>query len=827
MTGASTQGLTSYEAGERLRRDGPNVLPSARPRTLVAIAAGVLREPMLLLLVSTGLLYMVLGEPTEAAAMIVAVLVVLGTTFIQERRTERTLHALRDLSSPRALVLRDGQAVRIPGADVVRGDVVIVGEGDRIAADAQIVESTGLELDESMLTGESMSVFKRPGDRVYSGTLVVAGRGLGTVEATGRHTELGRIGHSLATVETGSTPLQAEVRRVVLLLATAGLSACLAVVVLYGAGRGEWLQGLLAGLTMAIAMVPEEFPVILTIFLALGAWRISQQRVLTRRFPAIEALGAATVLCVDKTGTLTVNRMTVAGVDADGRFEPLDESSIPPESVAQVIAWGARASNQRPVDPIDTALVRAAAGRSPGDGWQLAREYPLTNALLAAANGWTVDGSARVIAAKGAPEAIAMLCELAPAALAALHVRVERMAQGGLRVLAVARAEVDGDFPAALEPGRFSFLGLVGFTDPVRPTVPAAIRDCRSAGIRVMMLTGDYPATALAIARAIELDTSDGVLTGTDIARMDDDALARAARSVHVFARVVPAQKLRLVRALQESGAVVAMTGDGVNDAPALKAANIGVAMGLRGTDVAREAGALVLLDDDFASIVGAVRLGRRIYENIRKASGYVLAIHLPIAGMSLLPPLLGGPLVLLPLHVVFMELIVDPACSIAFEMEPEEGHLMARPPRSPGTRLFDAVLVWRSLLEGVGMLLVALAVYVGSSWMALPDGDIRTLTFSTLIASNLALLVANRSGGGLADTWRSANPAAWAIVGGATVALATVLAVPALRDLFRLSTPHLDDLAVCAAAALACVAWVQGVKRLPWRRWTPAAGIS
>ncbi|MGC4084280.1 MAG: cation-translocating P-type ATPase [Vicinamibacterales bacterium] len=809
-------GLTAADAAERLRRDGPNLLPSARPRTLVAIAADVLREPMLLLLVATSLLYVTVGSPVEAISMLVAVGVVLGISFVQERRTERTLHALRTLASPRALVLRDGVQTRIPGADVVRDDVVFLEEGDCVPADGQLADTAGITVDESMLTGESVAVVKGADDPVFSGTLVVGGRGTARITATGAATELGRIGQSLETVQTSRTPLQLEVRRVVRLLAALGLAACLLVVLIYGVGQGRWLTGMVAGLTLAISMVPEEFPVILTIFLALGAWRISERRVLTRRFPAIEALGAATVLCVDKTGTLTLNRMSIAGVDCDGQFVEIHGDVAGERGAArEAVVWGALASAERPVDPIDLALSQAASGALPKPAWLLEREYPLTSATLIAANAWVRPDGSAAIAAKGAPEAIATLCRFDQSQMATLRSRIDLMAARGLRVLGIARADLDAAPPDALTDVRFEYLGLVGFADPVRPAVPAAIDDCRSAGLRVVMLTGDYPATALAIARAATLDTSGGVLTGSEVEAATDDELQAAASRINVFARMVPVQKLRLVRALQACGEVVAMTGDGVNDAPALKAADIGVAMGMRGTDVAREAGALVLLDDDFASIVGAVRLGRRIYDNIRKATGYVLAIHLPIAGMSLLPPILGWPLVLLPLHVVFMELIVDPACSIAFEMEPEEGNVMARPPRRPGTRLFDRRLVSQSLLQGAGMLAVTFAVYAGAIWMSLTEDATRTVAFTTLIVANLALLLANRSRGGVADIWRLPNPAAWLVVGLALAALSIVLMLAPLRGIFRLAPPESSHLLVALLAGLVALAWMEGSKRL------------
>ena len=386
----------------------------------------------------------------------------------------------------------------------------------------------------------------------------------------------------------------------------------------------------------------------------------------------------------------------------------------------------------------------------------------------------------------------------------------------GLRVLGVARAgAMPGPLPDSVHAFAFQFLGLVAFADPVRPGVPEAIADCASAGIRVVMLTGDYPATALHIARAIGLDGAAQCLSGSDLTRMDDDELRRRIATVNIFARMVPEQKLRLVTAFKANDEVVAMTGDGVNDAPALKAADIGIAMGGRGTDVAREAGAVVLLDDDFTSIVRAVRLGRRIYDNIRKAMSYVLAIHVPIAGMALLPVILARPLLLLPLHVIFIELIVDPACSIAFEAEPDEADVMRRPPRPPAARLFDRRLVTRSLLQGVGAFAVAAIVYVAAQAQGLGDRDVRTLTFTTLIIANLSLIFANRSFTRPSwSGWRSPNPTFWWLAGIALSLLALILFVPPLQDLFALAQPQPIDLAVCALAGVAAVLWMEMTKK-------------
>jgi len=822
-------GLDSEEAARRLNAEGANELPVGETRTLLDLAIELIREPMLLLLVATGVVYFLLGDLGEALAILGAIAIVIGLTLYQEQKTERTLSALRDLSSPLALVIRAGVSQRIPSREVVRGDLLVLSEGDRIPADGVLVSSTNLTVDESLLTGESVPVRKTltSGDRsaslVFSGTLVVSGHGRACVSAIGRATELGQIGRALSDLGIERTSLQSEVSRVVGVLATAGLAACALVAVVYGLRQQRWLDGVLAGLTMAIAMVPEEFPVVLTIFLALGAWRISRSHVLTRRIPAIETLGSATVLCVDKTGTLTLNRMAVAVVAVEG--ETREITSVVPldPPFRRVLDFAFLASRKEPFDPMERAfadLGQRLQIASEYACWALIREYPLSDELPAFAQAWRPTAGGRaLVAVKGAPEAVADLCRLNASAREAVLARVDAMAGDGLRVLAVARSDVaQGPLPESMRAFPWTFLGLIGLADPVRPGVNTAIQECRAAGIRVVMITGDYPATALNIARQIGFERSEECLSGAELARLDDEEFRRRAQQVDVFARMIPQQKLRLVNALRDSGAIVAMTGDGVNDAPALKAAHIGIAMGARGTDVAREAAALILMDDDFTSIVRAVRLGRRIYDNIRKAMAYVLAIHLPIAGLSLVPVLFGGPLILLPLHLIFMELIVDPACSVAFETEPDEPDLMRRPPRNPAQRLFDVSLVVRSLLQGLGVCGIAMLTF-GAAWRSgYGETDVRMLTFATLILGNLALIFTNRSSLPIYAKDQPWNPALLGVAGVALVGLAATLYIAPVRDMFRLAPPHPADLAVLAVVGLLMVSWVELVKAIDRR---------
>jgi Ca2+-transporting ATPase len=830
-------GLSEQQAAERLRAEGYNELPASRRRSLMGLALGILREPMFLLLVGCGALYLFLGDVQEALLLLGFVFVVMGIELYQEHKTERALEALRDLSSPRALVIRDGQPRRIPGREVVPGDILVLAEGDRVPADAVLLSATNLAVDESLLTGESVPVRKaadpvvhetRPpgGDDlpfVYSGTLVVQGQGVARVLATGAPTQLGKIGKALESVEPEPTLLQKETDRLVRTVAVAALAVCAVVVVAYGLTRRDWTHGLLAGLTLAISLLPEEFPVVLTVFLALGAWRLARQRVLTRRAAAVETLGAITVLCVDKTGTLTLNRMAVARLFAGGQYYEVSGSPAGPlpETFHEVVEYAILASRPDPFDPMEKAFHQLGQEYLAGTehlhrDWILVREYPLSPGLLAVSQVWkSPDGQEYVIAAKGAPEAVADLCHLDAQQTERLLEHVRALADQGLRVLGVARAFFR---PQAL-PGEqhsfaFTFVGLVGLADPVRPAVPAAVRECYAAGVRVVMITGDYPGTARSIARQVGLSPSEEVITGPELEAMSEAELRRRVETVNVFARVVPEQKLRLVNALKAAGAVVAMTGDGVNDAPALKAANVGIAMGGRGTDVAREAAALVLLDDDFASLVAAIRQGRRIFDNLQKAMAYTFAVHVPIAGMSLLPVLLGWPLVLTPVHVVFLELIIDPTCSVVFEAEPEEADVMRRPPRDPHARLFGRRTLGLSLLQGASVLVIVLAVFAVALYRGQGELDARALSFTTLIVANLGLILANRSWSRtILASFRTPNPFLWWVVGGAVVFLGCVLYVPFLRDLFRFSTLHPDDLLLCLASGAVSVLWFEGLK--------------
>jgi P-type Ca2+ transporter type 2C len=833
---AATTGLSTQAAQERLKQEGYNELPSSKQRNTFAIAFGVVREPMFLLLIVAAVIYLALGDLREALILSVSVFVIMGITIFQERKTERALEALRDLSSPRALVIRDGEQKRIAGREVVRDDILILTEGDRVPADAVLFECNDLMVDESLLTGESVPVRKkawdgtqsltRPGGDdlpfVYSGTMLVQGRGVARVLATGPKTEFGKIGKALESVETDETFLQKRSGTLIRNFAVIGLSLCALVVLLYGITRGDWIGGFLGGIALAMSLLPEEIPVVLTVFLALGAWRMSQRRVLTRRMPAIETLGSATVLCVDKTGTLTLNRMSASRIFVGGQFHEVDihtPGSLP-KQFHDVVRFAVLASETNPFDPMEKAFkelgdryLDRVEGERP---WSLVHEYSLSSELLAMSHVWKspADESC-IVATKGAPEAIAKLCHFDAAQRERLSASVDAMAADGLRVLAIAKSHFQGTaWPNSQHDFDFEFLGLIGLSDPIRPSVPAALRECYGAGIKVVMITGDYPSTAQAIARKIGLKTAAEIVTGTEIEQITKAELRRRIRGTNIFARVLPEQKLNLVEAFKANGEIVAMTGDGVNDAPALKAAHIGIAMGGRGTDVAREAASLVLLDDDFATIVEAIRSGRRIYDNLQKAMAFIFAIHVPIAGIALMPLIFNWPLILSPVHIVFLELIIDPACSIAFEAEPEEANIMDRPPRDPHEPLFGADKIVLSLLQGVVVLFAVLSIL----WMALYVGQdssyARAQTFATLVAGIVALIFTNRSWSrSIISTLGSPNKALSWVVGGAVGFLVSILYVPYLREVFHFAFLRPRDLAICFAAGALGVVWFEVVK--------------
>lgn len=825
-----SKGLTTEQAAARLQADGPNELAVDQTRTFLNQLLDVVREPMFLLLLGAGAVYLAMGDQREAMILLGFVVIIMAVTILQERRTENTLEALRDLSSPRALVLRNGEPVRVAGREVVRDDILILSEGDRVPADGEVLEAHELAVDESMLTGESEAVAKVGGSTfVYAGSLTVRGQGVVRVTAIGNNTELGRIGKSLQSIAIESSPLREEMLLLTQRLAAIGVAVSLVLMALYWVLRGGWLQGVLTGITLAMGILPQELPVIMIVFFALGARRIAARKVLTRHLNAIETLGETTVLCVDKTGTLTQNRMAVAALFVAGGVagETLDTETMAdadlPEAYHELLEYAVLASEITPHDPMELAFHRFAGEYLANTehlhpDWALAREYEISSEQLAMSHLWRNHTDVHdIVATKGAPEAIADLCHLDAAETEKITLQAEALAARGLRVLAVAKARhaVQQSWPERQHDFDFELLGLVALADPLRPEVANSIAECHHAGIRVVMITGDYPTTARAIAAKAGLDC-ERVLTGADLANMEPLELSAVISSVNVFARVTPQQKLAIVEALKANGEVVAMTGDGVNDAPALKAAHIGIAMGKRGTDVAREAASLVLLEDDFSSIVSAIRLGRRIFANLRQALIYTLGVHVPIIGLSILPLLFGMPLILVPIHIAFLELVIDPACSIVFEAENGSASLMKQPPRSKNESLISRRHISMSMVQGLLITAVTAAFY----WWLLLDGNTvevsRALAFVVLVTANTALVFASRSPyAGLRAMFSGLSVVGISVFAATMLGLILVTGIPGLAQAFTFQTPSLYQWLAAFSIGVAMLILFDATKRV------------
>jgi P-type Ca2+ transporter type 2C len=832
------KGLSQKEALEILQKEGSNELPSSKPKSLFTIALGVAKEPMFLLLVACGTLYLILGDIQEGLMLLSFVFFVMGIEFYQEKKTEKALDALKDLASPRALVIRGGEAIRISGKEVVKGDIVVLQEGDRVPADALVLKNNNLLADESLITGESVPVRKRewkegdsistPGGEeipvVYSGSMIVQGNGLVKVVAIALNTEIGKIGKALESVKEEPTHLKREMGTLVKRLAIIGILLCVMVIAIYTITRGDLLKGFLAGLTLAMAMLPEEFPVVLAIFLALGAWRMSKKSVLTRKPSAIETLGSATVLCTDKTGTLTQNKMTVTRLFNGTDFFNLASTDTFPEQFHKIIEYGILSSQVNPYDPMEKAIINIGDqflknSEHIHTDWVMEKEYPLSKDLLAMSRVFSNTGTKeQVIAVKGSPEAIFDLCHLDSETISGYEKAVAQMASEGLRVLGVARANLKSrELPQIQHDFDLEFIGLIGLSDPIRKNVPDAVKECYKAGIRVIMITGDYPVTATNIGKEIGITNPELSITGSELNEMTEDELCEHIKSVNIFARVVPEQKLKIVNALKRNGEIVAMTGDGINDAPALKSSNIGIAMGEKGTDVAREASSLVLMDDNFASIVGAVKMGRKIFDNLQKALAYIFAIHVPIAGLSLVPVLFADlPLILWPIHIVFLELIIDPACTMIFEAEKEEKNIMSRPPKDINEPFFGAKKIFFSCMQGIVILIISLLVYFIGLKMGYSEKSVRTLSFVTLIVSNIAVIISNRSWTfGFLRILLTPNKAVTWIVGGAIIFLVLILNIPFLLNLFLFEKIGLIEFLLCTVAGFFSITWFEIYKKV------------
>ncbi len=756
-------GLTTAEAEKLQERHGKNEITPLKKESFLRKVLHIICEPMFLLLIIAAVIYFILGEPRDGAIMLIFVIGIISIDVIQEWKTDKTLNALKDLSAPHITVIRDGKESVIASVDIVPGDLMMIYEGVKIPADGVVVKCNDLCVDESSLTGEAVGVWKANTedaeptsdsdywrrDYCYAGTLVTQGVATVLVDKIGATTEYGKIGANVASAPDEETLLQKQTGSLVKMCAgiAAVLFVLVAVFTYFNISDHDFgdriVESILSGVTLAMAMIPEEFPVILTVFLSMGAWRLAKKQSLVRKLPSVETLGAVSVLCVDKTGTITKNQMTIQNTWAfDGDKHNLCET----------MGLGCETDAY---DPMEKAMLAHcdSVGISKENlfNGEMISEYTFTNDLKMMGHVWRRDGEI-VIAAKGSPERILTICNLTDRERETVEHKITEMSEEGLRVIAVAAAypKTEAEIPEEITACSLTLCGLIGLADPPRESVKNDIAICNKAGIRVAMITGDNGITATSIAKKIGMPNSDNVITGDMLNEMTDKELREKVKDVSIFSRVILEHKMRIVKAFKENGEFVAMTGDGVNDAPALKYADVGIAMGKRGSEVSREAADLILMDDNFTTIVETVKDGRRIYDNIRKAVGYVFTIHIPIAFASLLAPMLGvapTALLLLPLHVVLLELIIDPTCSIVLERQPAETDIMDRKPRDPKEKLLDAKILLKSIIQG----LVIFAASFGVYYTLLADNPdnasiARSMGLAIIMLSNLFLVQVNSS---------------------------------------------------------------------------------
>jgi len=831
MTEQQIKGITTLESKQLQEEFGKNELVGKKKESFLHKILHVISEPMFLLLIIAAVIYFILGEPKDGAIMLVFVVGIISIEVIQEWKTDKTLNALKDLSAPHIKVFRDGIEKVINSADLVPGDIMYIAEGVKVPADGIVLKSSTLCVDESSLTGEAEGVWKIVKDNnedantdywrrdyCYAGTLVTQGTGTILVDKIGAATEYGKIGQNVVSAPDNPTPLQKQTGKLVKLCA--GIAAVLFIfvgVITYfnipdHALRDRVIESILSGVTLAMAMIPEEFPVILTVFLSMGAWRLAKKQSLVRKLPSVETLGAVSVLCVDKTGTITMNKMTVR-----------DTWSLTSDTkrVTQIMGMGCKSDAY---DPMEKAMIsyceEQGITRNTLFGGELIKEYAFTDETKMMGHVWK-NGDDILVAAKGSPERILTICELTADERKIAENKIIEMSSQGLRVIAIGQMVLNStnDMPDTLIDCSLQLCGMVGLADPPRESVKQDIKTCTKAGVRVVMITGDNGITASSIAKQINMPNSDKIITGDELNKMSDEELRERVKEVSIFSRVVPEHKMRIVKAFKANGEIVAMTGDGVNDAPALKYADIGIAMGKRGSEVSREAADIILLDDNFSTIVDTIKDGRRIYDNIRKAVGYVFTIHIPIAFAALFAPLLGinpASLLLLPLHVVLLELVIDPTCSIVLERQLAEEDIMERSPRNPNEKLLTAKILFKSVMQG----LVIFGASFGTYFIFLnqsPDNAplARAMGLTIILLANVLLVQVNSSNSEFAI--RSfirliKDKVMWAVSLGTIIGLIVILYTP-LCDFLKLAPLSLNQLIIAVMISVASVIWYELVK--------------
>ncbi|PWJ58437.1 Ca2+-transporting ATPase [Dyadobacter jejuensis] len=828
------RGLNDQQVLQSRHKHGENKLEDRSQNGLAEAILGLAKEPMLLLLVAAATLYFLTGAWGEGLFMLGAIVVLSTISIYQDRKTQNALHQLKNLTQGQSRVIRNGQAIRILLEEVVIGDTLILEEGDRIPADGSIVEAHDFSVNESILTGESMAIVKnQEAEPVFQGTLVSSGRALIEVTAIRNNTKLGKIGVSLDLIRQTATPLQIQITDFVKKMAIVGGIVFLIVWGINFLLSGQILDSLLKALALAMSILPEEIPVAFTTFMALGAWRLAQHGVIVKRTQTIETLGSATIICTDKTGTITENRMelvklyTLGGDHLQSPKSPLDEEG---HTLLSMAMWS---SEPTPFDPMEKALHEAYQKSIPVDlrpHYKLVHEYPLEGKPPMMTHVYESTSGDRIIAAKGAPEAIVRVSKLTADEKRRIQDKLQELAGQGYRILAVGQSLfLKSTFPDKQQDLSFQFLGLVAFYDPPKANIRSVFESFYKAGIQVKIITGDNATTTQNIARNVGFKGVESVLLGEDLLKMDEATLRQKVMDTQIFARMFPEAKLKVIEALKANGQIVAMTGDGVNDGPALKAAHIGIAMGRKGTEIAKQAASLILVEDNLAKMVDAVAMGRKIYLSLKNAIRYIISIHIPIILTVFIPLALGWiyPSIFRPVHIIFFELIMGPTCSIIYENEPMEKGLMAQKPRPFTSTFFSLKELSGSFLQGIGITLGLLLLYQYAVGQSYNENLTRSMVFLGLISANIFLTLVNRSFTySLWQTLHYKNNLMPVIIGVTILITALIFGIPAVTHFFSLEAVTIRQLMISCGIGFVFTTWYEGVKYyVRKRKQTPSIG--
>ncbi len=820
-------GLTEAEVLHSRKQYGLNLQQQKVKNTWWRILLAIMKEPMLLLLIAIAAIYFFLQQYGEAWFMIAAIFIVSGISFYQDNRSRKALEALEELNTPLTKVIRNSVSENIPTQEIVPGDLILAEEGSTINADGHIVYSHDFSVNESMLTGEALAIFKSAdseNQKVFSGTIASSGLAVYQVEKTGTSTKIGQLGSSLVDIKEEPTPLQQQIESFVKRMAFAGVFVFFLVWAVQFMESKDLLASLLKGLTLAMSILPEEIPVAFTTFMALGSRRLMKEGIIVKKTRTVETLGAATVICADKTGTITENNMRLQGVYAFSNHTLYEDEQTYDDDAFVVIQTAMWASEPLPFDPMEKTLHRVYETKTPKDEreeYSMVHEYPLSGKPPLMTHIFENKESQRIIAAKGAPEAILNLCDLSIDQKTIIGEKITALAKEGYRMLGVARTlHHEGSFPADQHSFLFDFIGLVVFYDPPKPGMQKVFEQFYNADIDVRIITGDNALTTKAIAKNAGIQQADETIDGEQLMQLGEEDFTKAVRKNILFTRMFPEAKLAVINAFKKDNQIVAMVGDGVNDGPALKAAHIGIAMGHRGTEMAKSAAALILVNDDLSKLVTAIAAGRRIYANLKKAIQYIISIHIPIILTVSLPLFFGWiyPDIFTPVHVIFLELVMGPTCSIVFENEPMEKNTMLQPPR-PITETF---LNWRelgmSIVQGLMITAGVLFIYQYTLTKGGSEEQVRTMVFTTLILANIFLTLINRSFFySFVNTLKYKNNLLLGILLITIAILASMLFIDPITGFFRLTQPQIADIATCAGVAAVSVFWFEVVKL--WRR--------